>query len=270
MKDKIKILIKVIILLNLIITFSCSDDNTTKPNNNIEVVPTLVLVEGGTFNNETADVTISSFYIGKYEITQAEYEAVIGSNPAQDFGFGENYPVNYVTWCNAVEYCNALSILEGLTPCYDTSDWSCDFSVNGYRLPTEMEWMFAAKGGNEELATRYNGWAGTNEVFELTNYAWYRSNSGSTSHIVGTKLPNQLGIYDMSGNVMEWCNDWYANSYNSSSQTDPIGPLSGSVRVTRGGGWGFNTYYCRVTSRLCGSPTGHSKYIGFRVARRTE
>jgi formylglycine-generating enzyme required for sulfatase activity len=229
-----------------------------------------VLVESGTFNNGTADVTISNFYMGKYEVTQAEYEAVMNTNPS-NFS-GSDKPVEKVTWYNAVEYCNARSIQEGLTPCYDTSDWSCDISANGYRLPTEMEWMFAAKGGNEELATGYNQYAGTNVEGDLTNYAWYSSNNGSYgtalygSKEVGTKLPNQLGLYDMSGNVWEWCNDWYG-SYSSNAQTDPVGPNSGSGRVIRGGGWNYSATYCRVAFRYNYNPSNSRNLIGFRVAR---
>lgn len=225
-----------------------------------------VLVEGGTFNNGTADVTLSDFYMCKYEVTQGEYEAVIGSNPAHDYGVGNNYPVYYVTWYNAVEYCNARSLQEGLTPCYDTSDWSCDFTANGYRLPTEMEWMYAAKGGNQEPASGYNQYAGTDVESELTNYAWYSSNAGNQTHAVGTKLPNQLGLYDMSGNVYEWCNDWYG-SYSSSSQTNPTGPSSGSYRILRGGSWGNSASGCCVASRYSINPTYSSYNLGFRIIR---
>ena len=141
---------------------------------NIESPPeNFVFVEGGTFNNSTADITISDFYLSKFEVTQAEYEAVMGNNPS--YYPGDNKPVEKVTWYNAVEYCNARSIQEGLTPCYDTSDWSYDFSANGYRLPTEMEWMYAAKGGNQQPAIGYNQWSGTNveaEVNKLCVVYW--------------------------------------------------------------------------------------------------
>ncbi len=217
-----------------------------------------VLVEGGTFHNGTADVTLSSFYIGRYEVTQAEYQAVMGNNPS--YFSGSDKPVEYVSWFDAVEYCNARSIQEGLTPCYNTSNWTCNINANGYRLPTEMEWMFAAKGGNQEPATGYNQYAGTDVEAELTNYAWYSSNSGSTTHNVGTKVPNQLGLYDMSGNVWEWCNDWYG-SYSSSAQTDPVGPATGSDRVYRGGSWCSSATNCRVAFRNNNYPTNSSYYI---------
>jgi formylglycine-generating enzyme len=238
----------------------------------------MIFVQGGSFemgdhfNEGSGDelpvhtVTLNSFYIGQYEVTQGEYEAVMGSNPAHYNGVGDNYPVYYVTWYNAVEYCNALSIQEGLTPCYDTSDWSCDFSADGYRLPTEAEWEYAARGGvNWEDDYRYSG---CHEESELTDYAWYDDNSGSQTHEVETKLPNQLGIYDMSGNVYEWCNDWYDYDYYESSPLDnPLGPGSGSDRVRRGGSWYYFADYCRVANRSVSFP-GYSFYnLGFRVLR---
>ncbi len=242
-------------------------DNPLDPTNPLgaEEVESLVYITGGTFNNGTADVTLSDYYMSKYEVTQAEYEAVMGSNPAHDYGVGNDYPVYYVTWYNAIEYCNARSLQEGLTPCYDTSDWSCDFTANGYRLPTEMEWMYAAKGGNQDPATGYNEYSGTNVESELTNYAWYSSNnSPSGSKEVGTKLPNQLGLYDMTGNVYEWCNDWYG-SYSSSAQTNPTGPSSGSGRILRGGSWGVSASSCSVAYRGGVSPAFSFYVIGFRI-----
>ncbi len=232
-----------------------------------------VLVEGGTFTMgdtrgegqsdevPTHQVTLSSFYIGKYEVTQTEYQAVMGSNPS--YFSGSDKPVEQVTWYNAVEYCNARSIQEGLTPCYNTTTWACDFSANGYRLPTEAEWEYAARGRTNDPDYLYAGSDDINSV------AWYTSNSGSTTHNVGTKTPNSLGLYDMSGNVWEWCNDWYG-SYSSSAQTDPVGSNSGSYRVLRGGGWLYDADYCRVALRYINIPFGSSNVVGFRVTRAAE
>jgi len=241
----------------------------------------MVFVEGGTFEmgdhfneggaNELPvhEVTLNSFYIGQYEVTQAEYSAIMGSNPAHDWGVGDNYPVYYTTWYNAVEYCNALSIQEGLTPCYDLSDWSCDFSADGYRLPTEAEWEYASRGGiNWTDNYRYSG---CHEEIDLGDYAWYQSNSGSHTHEVGTQAPNQLDIYDMTGNVFEWCNDRYSTYYYSSSPANnPTGPDSGSYRLHRGGNWYTFAYLCRVTYRFNGDPGYGYSRLGFRILRAVE
>ncbi|MBI9032232.1 SUMF1/EgtB/PvdO family nonheme iron enzyme [bacterium] len=260
-----------------------------------------VLVEGGTYNNETADVTISDFYMSKYEITHTKFigflnsygvasngsyngvelidmddsDCAIGYSNGNFYFDGSSYatnaecPVIEVTWYGSAVYSNWLSSQEGLTPCYNTSTWTCNINANGYRLPTEMEWMYAAKGGNQEPATGYNQYAGTDVEAELTNYAWYSPNSGSTTHVVGTKLPNQLGLYDMSGNVWEWCNDWYG-SYSSSAQTDPVGPATGSYRVRRGGGWSYDADRCRVALRGGSNPSYSNSDLGFRVTRAAE
>lgn len=242
---------------------------------NIIVVPEeFVLVEGGTFNRDNVNgdnnITISDFYISRYEVTQAEYEAVMGTNPAHNYGVGDNYPVYYVSWNAAVEYCNTRSIQEGLTPCYDTSDWSYDFTANGYRLPTSMEWTYAAKGGNQQPAYDYNQWAGTNQESQLRLYAWYNGISNLTgTREVGTRLPNQLGLYDMNGNVCELSNDWYG-LYPSGEYTDPLGPTSGYHRDLRGGYWRSNASPIRVY-RSSGSisPSYSAKWVGFRLARRS-
>ncbi len=220
--------------------------------------------EGNTNELPVHEVTLNSFYIGQYEVTQGEYEAVMGSNPANGYGVDDNYPVYYVTWYDAVEYCNALSEQEGLTPCYDLSDWSCDFSANGYRLPTEAEWEYASRGGiNWEDNYRYSG-----TTDNLGDYAWYVSNSGNQTHAVGTKLPNQLDIYDMSGNVWEWCNDWYdSDYYESSPASNPTGPDSGSYRLKRGGDWGNDALYCRVANRSPYNPGSSFVNMGFRILR---
>jgi formylglycine-generating enzyme required for sulfatase activity len=239
----------------------------------------MIFIEGGTFEMgdhfgegspeelPVHDVTLSSFYIGAHEVTQGEYEALMGNNPAHGNGVGDNYPVHSLTWYNAVEYCNTRSVQEGFTPCYNLSDNSCNFDANGYRLPTEVEWEYVARGGeNWEDNYRYSG-----TTDELDNYAWYGSNSGEQSHEVGTKLPNQLGIYDMSGNVSEWCNDWYSSDYyGSSPAVNPTGPASASDRVIRGGSWYFNTNWCRNAHRYYLGPMIDFYSIGFRVARANQ
>ena len=217
----------------------------------------MVHVSGGTFHNGTSDVTVSSFYIGKYQVTQAQYQAVMGTNPS--YFINPYYPVERVPWGLAIKFCNRLSLQEGLTPCYsyldygtDTENWpwgwrtssnvSCDWSADGYRLPTEMEWMFAAKGGNQSQGHTYSG---SNDVDAV---AWYRNNSGNETHRVGTKLPNELGIYDMSGNVWELCWDIWGY-YPSAPQINPHGANSGDCRVIRGGVFHFGASSCTVSER---------------------
>jgi len=249
-----------------------ADDNSPIPEN-------FVWVEGGTFHNGSSDVTISSFYIDKYELTQAEYQAVMGNNPSS-FTSVSNGPVENVTWFNAIEYCNRRSMQEGLTPCYSygsygtnpdawPSGWNtnhenhtnvvCNWSSNGYRLPTEMEWMFAAMGGNQSQGYTYSG---SNDIDAV---AWYYYNSGSTN-TVGTKAANELGLYDMSGNVYEWVWDIYGD-YPSGTQTDPHGAGSGTYRVERGGCWRWEAYRCTVSHRHLNRAIITNSSFGFRLCR---
>ncbi|MDD3104378.1 MAG: SUMF1/EgtB/PvdO family nonheme iron enzyme [Candidatus Cloacimonetes bacterium] len=258
-----------------------SDSPTASAVYTIQTPINFVYVPGGTFHNGTSNVTLSSFYMDKYELTQADYQAVMGTNPASGYGVGSNYPVYYVSWFNAIEYCNRRSLQEGLTPCYSystygtnpdswPSGWNtsssnhsnvvCNWTANGYRLPTEMEWMFAAKGGNQSQGYTYSG---SNTI---GNVAWYNSNSGSTTHTVGSKAPNELGLYDLSGNVWEWTWDIY-DSYPSGTQTNPTGANSGSARVKRGGGWYNVANGCTVSYRDINSATYSYSNIGFRCVR---
>ena len=199
----------------------------------------MVYVSGGTFtmgatSEQVSDahdrekpahsVTVSGFYICKYEVTQALWKAVMGSNPS--YWEGDNLPVEQVSWNDCQDFIRKLNALTG----------------KNFRLPTEAEWEFAARGGNNSRGYKY---AGSNNIGDV---AWYDGNSGSKTHVVGTKSPNELGIYDMSGNVREWCQDWYG-SYSSASQTNPTGTNSGSYRVARGGGWCGYARYCRSSYR---------------------
>jgi formylglycine-generating enzyme required for sulfatase activity len=225
----------------------------------------LVKVDGGTFSmgedSSAHQVTVGSFYMGKYEVTQREYQAIMGTNPS--YFKGDNLPVEEVSWYDAVEYCNKRSIKDGLTPAYRGSGNNivCDFTVSGYRLPTEAEWEYAAKGGNKD--TQVYEYAGSNSVDTV---AWYEGNSGGKTHPVGTKQPNVLGLYDMSGNVWEWCWDWYG-AYSSGAQTNPMGASSGAYRVFRGGSWSLNGQYLRSAYRLYNTPSGRDFSIGFRLLR---
>jgi len=232
------------------------------------VLHNMVLVEGGTFQMGGGDndeksmhtVTVSSFNINKYEVTQKEWQEVMGNNPSNFRG--ENLPVETVSWFDAIEYCNKRSLKEGLTPVYRGSgdNITCDWNINGYRLPTEAEWEFAAKGGTKVITTQYSG---SNRVDAV---AWYDRNSGGRTQPVGTKAANSLGIHDMSGNVWEWCWDWYG-SYSSSSQIDPRGSVSGTARVLRGGSWGNSTGFVRLTFRAFYAPEVRDRAIGLRLVR---
>ena len=216
---------------------------------------TMVQVEGGTFMMGTLDndpgawdsekpqheVTLSSFAIGQTEVTQALWTAVMGENPS--YKKSEDRPVENVSWNDCQTFIQKLNELTG----------------KNFRLPTEAEWEYAARGGNQSQGYKY---AGSNI---LDDVAWYYSNSGYTTQEVGTKLPNELGVYDMSGNVWEWCQDWYGD-YTSTAQTNPQGPSSGSDRVNRGGGWNGSARDCRVADRFVSSPGSRSGCLGLRLA----
>ena len=247
----------------------------------------MILIEGGTFsmgatNGESNEkpkhkVTLDSFLISKYEVTQAEWEAVMGNNPG--YFKGANLPVEQVSWYDCVEYCDKRSIAEGLTPVYaidktktdpnnesmfiyDSIKWivTMNRSANGYRLPTEAEWEFAARGGKMSKEYKHSG------SDNIRNVAWYHDNSGSTTHPVGEKQANELGLYDMTGNVWEWCWDWYG-SYTAETEVNPEGPVKGEGRILRGGSWDFNNYNLRVFRRYRVFPSSASYYFGFRLVR---
>ena len=218
----------------------------------------------GSHEQPVHSVTVSAFQMGRYEITQAQYQAVVGSNPSSFTGDSQR-PVEMVIWYDAVTFCNKLSEAAGLQPCYNLTTWACDFTKNGYRLPTEAEWEYACRAGT--ITYYYTG----DDESDLAKAGWYVRNSGNTTHTVGGKQANAFGLYDMHGNVWEWCNDWYG-SYSSGNATDPQGPSSGSDRVVRGGSWdsgpGPANGDCRSSYRDGRYPVGGNPDVGFRVVRR--
>ena len=277
-------------MILLVGSVSCSKDENDEPTLKNDITKDgifnglpndeMVFVKGGTFTmgateeQGTSDpwddeypihqVTLSDFYIGKYEVTQQLWEYVmkysgicadgstmsayasnvwLGEMPSSTDGLGADYPAYNVSWVDIVNiFIPRLNKITGKI----------------FRLPTEAEWEYAARGGNKSKGYKYSG---SNTIGDV---AWYSSNSSSMTHPVGTKAPNELGIYDMSGNVYEWCSDWYGG-YSSSAQTNPTGPTSGSYRVYRGGGWNFYARDCRVSFRYNNYPDNRNKHSGFRL-----
>jgi|GEM_PF-4366429 len=215
--------------------------------------PEMIVVEGGSFlmgNNEGADdakpahpVTLSSFSMSKYPITQAQWQAVMGSNPSYH-KYCDNCPVEQVSWADVQEYIKRLNSATG----------------KNYRLPTEAEWEYAARGGNKSRGYIF---AGSNTLDEV---AWYSGNSNEETHQVGQKQPNELGLFDMSGNVFQWCSDWYgADYYYQSATIDPLGPLDGGYRIIRGGSCFYGNNYCGVSLRDITYPSNRNYGVGFRL-----
>lgn len=232
----------------------------------------MIKVEGGTFTmgatseqgtdaasdeKPTHSVTLSDYYIGQTEVTQGLWKAVMGTTVRQQRdkadkswplrGEGNNYPMYYINWEECQAFVNKLNSL-----------LFSQLVGRRFALPTEAQWEYAARGGKKSKGYKYSG------SNTLSSVAWYDDNSGSSTHTVATKSANELGLYDMSGNVCEWCQDWYGD-YSSGSQSNPSGPSSGSARVGRGGGWRFNARNCRVSYRNYFTPTDRGHNLGFRV-----
>jgi len=235
----------------------------------------MMLIPAGEFqmgSNEAVDtqplrtISIEAFYMDRHEVTQSLYKQIIGTNPARRKG--EANPVERVRWSDAIKFCNARSQAEGLEPCYDPATRECLFDADGYRLPTEAEWEYACRAGSSD------DYCFGNDAGELDSHAWTKDNARRRHHPVGEKDANTFGLYDTSGNVWEWCNDWYqVDYYGEGPAENPRGPATGEKKVLRGGAFSRAAESCSSWTRYCDEPGFTDACIasddyGFRCVRR--
>jgi len=268
-----------IALLALVAGFSCQ-----KPAPVIEPPPIVVTDSGaemvsipagafmmgsdGNLDDEAPahEVWVDAFLMDRYEVTQDLYSKFVPTNGSHFKG--PDLPVEQINWTDAALFCNLRSKAEGLEPCYDENTAECNFEATGYRLPTEAEWEYACRAGT---TTDYSF---GNDPRQLKDYAWFDENGGDTTHPAGQKRPNPWGLYDLHGNVAEWCNDPYdENAYKNSPAKNPRGPASGKDYVLRGGAWAMDADTCRSAARIAENPGFQDACfardaIGFRCVRK--
>ena len=247
---------------------------SSTPSNVLGTASEMAPIPGGRFlmgdkaqpDAKPHEVSVSAFLMDKTLVTQEHYQKVMGENPSR--WKGPSNPVEQVRWSDAVRFCNKRSELEKLRPCYDLKTWKCDFEADGYRLPTEAEWEYACRAGT--TTAYFFG----DDASKLSEYAWFDKNSGGRPRPVALKQPNPWGLFDVCGNVWEWCNDFYkVDYYAESPAADPKGPDAGQNKVVRGGAWRFSAEQSRPGYRYNENPGyadvcfGYDIY-GFRCVRR--
>ena len=252
---------------------SVAPQESAAPKPGMDSATDMVRITGGRFvmgdksevDAPPHEAVVSSFYMDKFLVAQEQYQKLMRVNPSR--WKGDKNPVEQVRWSDAVKFCNQRSRLENLQPCYDLKTWHCNFAASGYRLPTEAEWEYACRAGS---STAF--FFGDNPS-KLSDYAWFDENAGGRPRPVGQKLPNAWGLYDMCGNVWEWCNDFYkVDYYQEAPRQDPKGPGASPTKVVRGGAWRFSAESCRSGYRYNENPGyadvcfGYDIY-GFRCVR---
>ena len=279
-KLKQKLMIKPItLLLSAFAVLTC----TSAFSQSIPALPQMVVVEGGSFTLGCGDkdspcdkdeapahtVKINTFMMSKYEVSTYEWKLFAAEQklPLTPTTWKEkgNLPITNVNWNQAIAFCNWLSKKQKLTPVYVKvgENYECNFEANGYRLPTEAEWEYAARGGKKSKGYKFSG------ANDMASVAWTKTNSNGMPHAYGTKLPNELGIFDMTGNVWEWCWDWHnADFYKMpNNSNNPRGPVNGDKKIVRGGSWDSVVSYSRLSNRISSTPETSYAFYGMRLVR---